>query len=50
MAGNISQITPLRLRYLDAVRTAYRLQFGVEMPVDVWDMHRDTARSVRRCG
>jgi len=39
VAGNISQVTPLRLRYLDAVRTAYRLQFGVEMPVDVWGVH-----------
>jgi hypothetical protein len=39
VAGNISQVTPLRLRYLDAVRTAYRLQFGAEMPVDVWGVH-----------
>mgnify|MGYP001166067673 CR=1 FL=1 len=31
VAGNISQVTPLRLRYLDAVRTAYRLQFGAVM-------------------
>ncbi|MCC6166059.1 MAG: hypothetical protein IT329_02415 [Caldilineaceae bacterium] len=37
--GGVSQITPLRLAYLDDVRAVYRAEFGVEMPVDVWNMH-----------
>jgi hypothetical protein len=37
--GGVSQITPLRLAYLDAVLDAYRAEFGTEMPVDVWNMH-----------
>jgi hypothetical protein len=37
--GGVSQITPLRLAYLDAVLDAYRAAFGVDMPVDVWNMH-----------
>jgi len=37
--GGISQITPLRLRYLDAVWASYRAQFGTQMPVDIWNMH-----------
>jgi hypothetical protein len=39
VAGNISQVTPLRLRYLDAVLAAYRDQYGAAMPVDVWGAH-----------
>jgi hypothetical protein len=38
-AASLSQITPLRLRYLDAVWRAYQAQFGEEMPVDLWTMH-----------
>jgi hypothetical protein len=37
--GGVSQPTPLRLRYLDAILEAYRQQFGTEMPVDVWNIH-----------
>lgn len=37
--GGVSQITPLRLQYLDAILASYRSQWGVEMPVDVWNMH-----------
>ena len=37
--GGISQITPLRLVYLDRVWDFYRETYGVEMPVDVWNMH-----------
>lgn len=37
--GGVSQITPLRLAYLDAVLAAYHAEFGVKMPVDVWNMH-----------
>jgi hypothetical protein len=37
--GGISQITPLRLEYLDRIWTTYRGRYGVEMPVDIWNMH-----------
>jgi hypothetical protein len=37
--GGISQVTPLRLRYLDAVWTSYQAQFGAPMPVDIWNIH-----------
>ena len=37
--GGVAQPTPLRLRYLDAVLASYRDQFGVEMPIDVWNVH-----------
>ncbi|MCP4538744.1 MAG: hypothetical protein GY832_16545 [Chloroflexi bacterium] len=37
--GGVSQPTPLRLAYLDAIMEAYRQQFGAEMPVDVWNVH-----------
>ncbi len=37
--GGVSQPTPLRLRYLDAVLDAYGQQFGAQMPVDVWNVH-----------
>jgi hypothetical protein len=37
--GGVSQVTPLRLAYLDAVLDAYRVRYGAEMPVDVWNIH-----------
>jgi hypothetical protein len=37
--GGVSQPTPLRLRYLDAVLDAYGQQFSAQMPVDVWNAH-----------
>ena len=37
--AGVSQPTPLRLRYLDAILGAYEQQFGAEMPVDVWNVH-----------
>lgn len=37
--GGVSQITPLRLAYLDRIRESYQAQFGDVMPVDVWNMH-----------
>jgi hypothetical protein len=39
VAGNLSQVTLLRLEYLDAVLAAYRRRFGVKMPADVWGTH-----------
>jgi hypothetical protein len=37
--GGLSQITPLRLAYLDAVWAAYARRYSGQMPVDVWTMH-----------
>jgi hypothetical protein len=37
--AGVSQPTPLRLRYLDAVLEAYRARFDTEIPVDVWNVH-----------
>lgn len=37
--GGISQVTPLRLLYLDRVLAAYQTAYGQPMPVDVWNMH-----------
>jgi hypothetical protein len=33
------QVTPGRLQYLDMMWRSYQDQFGVPMPVDVWNMH-----------
>ncbi len=45
--GAVSQPTPLRLRYLDAVLAAYREQFGVDVPLDVWNVHNFILREER---
>jgi hypothetical protein len=45
--GGVSQITPLRLRYLDRVWEFYRKLYGEEMPVDVWNMHAFVLREER---
>lgn len=37
--GGISQITPLRLAYLDRIWATYQERYGMEMPVDIWNMH-----------
>ena len=37
--GGVSQVTPLRLRYLEAVWAAYADRYDEPMPVDVWTMH-----------
>ncbi len=45
--GGISQVTPLRLAYLDRVLEAYRTQYGDPMPVDVWNVHTFVLREER---
>jgi hypothetical protein len=45
--GGITQPTPLRLRYLDAVLTAYQDQFGTAAPMDVWHIHNFILREER---
>lgn len=37
--GGISQVTPLRLAYLDRILATYQGWFGRTMPVDIWNMH-----------
>ena len=37
--AGLSQITPLRLAYLNRVWDFYAQTYGEEMPVDVWNMH-----------
>ncbi len=45
--GGISQVTPLRLRYLDEVRAAYEEAYGAPMPVEVWNIHLAILREER---
>jgi hypothetical protein len=45
--GGISQVTPLRLRYLDAILAAYQELYGQPMPVDVWNIHLAILREER---
>ncbi len=37
--GAVSQVTPLRLAYLDRILAAYRQAFGERLPVDMWNIH-----------
>lgn len=39
VAGNLGLVTPLRLKYLDAVVEAYEHRYGAAMPADVWGVH-----------
>lgn len=45
--GGVSQATPLRLRYLEAVLAAYEEIYGQPMPVDVWNIHLAILREER---
>ena len=45
--GGISQVTPLRLRYLEEVFAAYEAAHGQPMPVDVWNIHLAILREER---
>lgn len=37
--GGVSQPTPLRLQYLDAILDRYIKLYGEKMPVDIWNVH-----------
>lgn len=37
--AGLVQVTPGRLQYLDKVWAEYRRLYGVDMPVDIWNMH-----------
>lgn len=45
--GGVSQVTPLRLMYLERVLAAYEDRFGQFMPVDVWNVHAFILREER---
>ena len=45
--GGVTQPSPLRLRYLETVLTAYAQQVGTTMPVDVWNVHNFILREER---
>ncbi len=45
--GGLSQITPLRLAYLDRVWDFYQSLYGAPLPVDVWNMHAFILREDR---
>lgn len=45
--AGISQVTPLRLRYLDEIMTAYERAYGEPIPVDVWNIHLAILREER---
>lgn len=37
--GGVIQASPLRLQYLTTIWDTYKQLYGVEMPVDVWNVH-----------
>lgn len=45
--GGVSQVTPLRLSYLDRVLAEYERRYGRPMPVDVWNIHAFILREER---
>ncbi len=45
--AGISQVTPLRLKYLDRVWDFYRSFYAEDMPVDIWNMHAFMLREER---
>lgn len=45
--AGVTQVTPLRLQYLEEVLAAYERLYGQEMPVDVWNIHAFILREER---
>ncbi|MDX1662786.1 MAG: hypothetical protein R3272_03265 [Candidatus Promineifilaceae bacterium] len=45
--GGVSQPTPIRRAYLDAVLDAYETRYGHQMPVDIWNVHAFILREER---
>lgn len=52
--GGVIQTTPLRLGYLTTVWNKYKEYYGVDMPVDVWNVHAfvvtELCRNEQRAG
>lgn len=45
--GGVTQVTPLRLQYIENVLAAYEALAGTPMPVDVWNIHTFILREER---
>lgn len=45
--GAVTQVTPLRLQYIEDVLAAYETLTGTPMPVDVWNIHTFILREER---
>jgi hypothetical protein len=45
--GGVTQPSPLRLAYLDAILDHYQRLYGRKMPVDVWNVHAFVLREER---
>lgn len=45
--GAVTQVTPLRLQYIEDVLAAYQTLVGEPMPVDVWNIHAFILREER---
>jgi hypothetical protein len=37
--GGVTQPSPLRLAYLDAILDSYQARYRMQMPIDVWNVH-----------
>lgn len=46
--NGIVQVSPLRLAWLDRVLSSYRSLYGVEIPVDVWNIHTYVANEMHQ--
>ena len=45
--GGVSQVTPLRLRYLEEIMAVHDRSYGEPIPVDVWNIHLAILREER---
>jgi hypothetical protein len=45
--GGVTQPSPLRLAYLDAILDSYQARYGTKMPIDVWNVHAFVLREER---
>ncbi|MCB0198485.1 MAG: hypothetical protein KDI03_00285 [Anaerolineae bacterium] len=45
--GAVTQVTPLRLQYIEEILAAYEALVGEPMPVDVWNIHAFILREER---
>ena len=48
VTSGIVQVSPLRLAWLDRVWDSYRSTYGVDIPVDVWNIHTYVANEMHQ--
>ncbi len=46
--SGVVQVSPLRLAWLDQVWNAYRSLYGVDIPVDIWNIHTYVANEMHQ--